>query len=181
MISTFNNILQFLINTIGGLFLMAVLLRLLLQRVRADFYNPLCQAIVKITNPLLVPLRRIIPGLWGWDMASLVLAFLVQLVMLLLLAVLLGFPINGFIVIVTILRLITLTLNIYFFAILLRALSSWLNPNPYNPGIILLIQLTEPVLGYARRYIPNIASLDFSPLVVLIIIQILLMLIRQIA
>lgn len=179
MINTFSMVLQFLINTFGTLFLIAVLLRLLLQRARADFYNPICQMLVKITNPLLIPLRRIIPGLAGWDTASIVLALIVQVVILMLIAGVVGFPINGYILVVALVRLAGLVLHIYFFAILLRAVASWLNPNPYSPAMMLLIQLTEPVLAFTRRYIPSAGGLDFSPLIVLILIQVILIMLRQ--
>jgi YggT family protein len=172
--NTLNTVLQFLISTISTLFLLAVLLRLLLQRARADFYNPLCQAIVKITNPLLVPMRRIIPGLWGWDMAAVVLAFIVQLIALILLAWLMGFPVSSYIIVVTIARLLKLTLQIYFYAILLRAVLSWFSSNPYQQNMLILIQLTEPILHRLRRYIPLFSGLDFSPLVALLLIQVLL-------
>ena len=163
----------FLVNTIFTLYILCVMLRFFLQWVKADFYNPLCQFLIKVTNPLLIPLRRIIPGWFGLDIAAIVLMIILELVNVILLALISGLPISGFIIVVMIVKLIRLMLNMYFFTILIRAIMSWVNPSPHNPIYVVLIQLTEPLLRPIRRVIPIIGGFDLSPLVVLILLQLI--------
>jgi YggT family protein len=159
----------FLVKVIFGLYAALVMLRFLLQLVRADFYNPLSQFIVKATRPVLNPLRQVIPGVSGMDIASLVLAWIVitieQLAILaiggagfqLLAATLFAIP-----------EMITLLINIFLFAILVQVIISWINPGSYNPAIGLIHSLTEPVLAPVRRRMPEMGGLDLSPMVVMI-------------
>jgi YggT family protein len=168
----------FLINTLFSLFITAVLVRFLLQWVKADFYNPICQFLMKVTNPLLLPLRRVIPGLFGLDMAALVLILLLQIAEIALLDWLLNIPLNGFMVIAAIIKLVLLTLTLYFYLILVRAVLSWVNPYQSNPMQIILLQLTEPVMRPARKIIKPIHGFDLSPILVLILIQALIILIK---
>ncbi len=159
----------FLIDTIGSLFIMAILLRFLLQLVKADFYNPISQGIVKITSPLLNPLRKIIPGLGGLDLASLVLAFIVQALFIMLKMSLLGyitFP-PGAIASATLFSLIMELLNLYTFALIIVVIASWVASGSYNPGLMLLYQLTEPLCSRVRKIIPPLGGLDFSVMVVM--------------
>lgn len=179
MQNTFIQIALFLVNTIFNLYILAVMLRFLLQWVKADFYNPVCQMLIKVTNLPLKPLRRIIPGFFGLDFAAIVLMFILQLVALALIALIISFPITPYIILIAIGKLLILVLNLYFFAILIRAIASWFNSNPYHPLIMLLNQLTEPVLRPARRLLPNIAGFDFSPIVLLIVLQVLVIFIRN--
>lgn len=167
----------FLIQTLFGLYLVAVMLRFLLQLTRADFYNPVSQFLVKVTNPPLIPLRRIIPGLIGIDMAAVVLLLVIQAVELILVGLVQGFSlaIPG-LVVLTVAELLNLLLNIYFFTILIQVILSWVNPGGYNPAIALLYSLNEPILSRARRVIPPISGFDLSPIVVFIGIQLLRML-----
>ena len=172
--SALSSSLGFLIQTLGGLYIMAVLLRFLLQLVRADFYNPISQAIVKVTSPLLNPLRKVIPGFGGMDTASLVLALILQMALLYLLLFLQGVapeavPITA-ILIKSLLELATELLNIYMFALIIIAVASWVAPNSYNPGLMLLHQLTEPLTGRVRKVIPPIGGLDFSLMALMLII-----------
>lgn len=157
-----------------------VLLRFLLQWVKADFYNPYCQLLIKCTNFFLVPLRRIIPGFFGLDLAALVLIFLLQIVQIVLLALVFKNNINIWLLIPVLMGLIILVLNTYFYAILIRAILSWVNPDPYNPMFHILIQLTEPVLKPVRKVLPEFAGFDFSPLLILILIQVILIFVRNI-
>lgn len=163
----------FLINFIFSFYIMLVMLRFLLQWVKADFYNPICQFIIKFTNPLLVPLRRVIPGFFGLDFAAVVLMLLLQLLELLLIAGLTGFPLSAWIWVVAVGRLAQQLLNIYFVAILIRALLSWFSPTSHHPAVLVLIQLTEPILRPARRIIPTISGIDLSPVVVMILLQVI--------
>lgn len=163
--NTFIQILFFLINLFGSLYLSAILLRFLLQAARADFYNPISQFLVKITNPVLLPLRRIIPGLWGIDLASLVLAILFHwLVMQILILVTgAGSLIGPHLMIVW--ALIGIALNIitlYLFAGFVLFITSFLAPYSRHPAIVLVHQLLEPLLAPVRRFIPSVGGLDFS-------------------
>jgi YggT family protein len=158
-------ILSFVIQALFGLYLFAVLLRLLLQIARADFYNPLSQFVVKITNPPLKPLRRIIPGVFGIDMAAVVLALVVQLVSLILIFVINGYPLVTYIanmLVWSILGVLSTIADIYFFAMLISVVLSWVAPASYHPGAILVRQLCEPVFGPFRKLVPAIGGLDIS-------------------
>lgn len=166
--------LIFVINTLLGLYSAAILLRLLLQWVRADFYNPLSQAIVKLTNLPLLPLRRLIPGWRRIDFAALVLAALIQLVNVLL--VLWIASMSATIVATlfwTLLKLIFILVNLYFFSILLEAILSWTGQGHYNPIGRMLWQLNAPLLGPVRRVLPPFGGLDLSPLIVIILLQVI--------
>jgi YggT family protein len=158
-------ILTYVIQALFGLYLFAVLLRLLLQIARADFYNPLSQFVVKITNPPLKPLRRVIPGVFGIDMAAVVLAILVQLLSLVLIFVINGFPLAVYLanmLVWAILGVLGAIANIYFIAMLISVVLSWVAPMSYHPGAILVRQLCEPVFGPFRKLIPPIGGLDIS-------------------
>ena len=162
--STLIQILSFLINLFGSLYLSAILLRFLLQTARADFYNPISQLLVKLTNPLLLPLRRIIPGLWGIDLASLVLALLFHWLVMQLLILINGGPLVGpHLMIVW--SLIGITLNIitlYLFAGFVLFITSFVAPYSRHPAIMLVQQLLEPLTAPVRRFIPPTGGLDFS-------------------
>lgn len=167
--SYFTNPLVFLIQVLFGLYLLVVLLRFLLQIVRADFYNPISQFIVKATSPLLKPLRAVIPGYGGMDLSSLVLAWLVKSVEIFLTLVVSG---KGIMLLYPMLMaipgLLELTINIFLFSILIMVILSWISPGGYNPALGLLHSLTEPLLKPARKLIPPMGGLDLSPMVVMI-------------
>ena len=172
--SAFSSSLTFLIQTLGGLYIMAVLIRFLLQLVRADFYNPISQAIVKATSPLLNPVRKIIPGYAGVDIASLVLALILQLIMLYVLLLIGGYSIAAIpfpdVLLSGLVKLGIEFLNIYMFSLIIIAISSWVAPNSNNPGLLLLHQITEPLTSRLRKVIPPLGGLDFSLMVLVIII-----------
>jgi len=167
----------FLIQVLFGLYATLVVLRFLLQLTRADFYNPLSQFIVRATKPVLNPLRRMIPGFSGMDIAALVLAWLV--ISLEQLAIL-GLAGTGFqpaaAALLAIPELISLIINIFLFAILIGVIISWINPGSYNPAISLIHNLTEPLLGPVRRRMPDMGGLDLSPMVVMLGLVVLEML-----
>jgi len=158
-----------------------VLLRFLLQLARADFYNPISQFIVKVTNPALRPLRRLIPGWGGIDNASLVLLFVVQCLALLLLGLISGAFADGLsvpgLLMATVTKLVSLLLYVYLFGIFILALLSWISPGGYNPVAAVIANLTEPVMRPARRMIPPIGGIDLSPMAVILAIYVLRMLI----
>lgn len=164
------------VEVIFGLYILAVLLRFLFQLARADFYNPISQFLVALTNPLLIPLRRIIPGLMGIDLASLVLLMALQVLELYVLSWLRDLPAAMLpLVLAAVVSLVQLAINVYFYAILLRVILSWFMPYGLrqNPAGDLLVSLTEPLMRPARRLIPAVGGLDLSPIVVLVGLQLL--------
>ena len=160
------------INTLASLYLLAVVLRFLLQLVRADFYNPLSQFIVKATNPPLIPLRKVIPGWGGIDIASLVLALLVQAIAIVLILLLNGIQPHFQVVLWAALGIIGLLLKIYFWGLLIVIIASWVAPNSYNPALILMNQILEPVTKPIRNLLPDMGGIDISPIFLLLSIQI---------
>lgn len=171
--SAFSEVSVLLVNTLGSLFLLIVVMRFLLQLVRADFYNPLSQLIVKATNPLLIPLRRFIPGYGGIDVAALLLAFIVQWLLLLLLMALQKAPlIFDLTMIWAVVGVVSLLLNIYFWGLIITVVASWLAPNSYNPALILIGQILEPVMRPIRSRMPDMGGLDLSPIVLFLLIKV---------
>ena len=171
----FTNAGLFLLNIIFGLYIFAVLLRFLLQLVRADFYNPIAQFLVTITNPPLKPLRRVIPGLYGIDLASVVLLVLLELVFQTLIASLLNQPMTPAVLLVKgVFDLLHNTLNIFLFSILIMVILSWVNPYP-NALSQLLGRLTGPLLRPVRQTIPPFSGIDLSPMVAMVIIVLMQM------
>jgi YggT family protein len=171
--SPFANAAMPLVNTIGSFVLLIILLRFLLQLVRADFYNPISQFIVKATNPILVPLRRIIPSVGSLDIASLLLLYTAEV---LLIAAIFWVSGSSFIPWISLLiwapiAIFSLILNLYFWGLILVVIASWIAPNSYNPALILVNQLIEPMMRPVRRILPNMGGLDFSPLAAFLIIQ----------
>jgi YggT family protein len=167
----------FLVQVLFGLYAALVVLRFLLQLVRADFYNPLSQFIVRATKPLLNPLRRVIPGVSGMDIAALVLAWFVLTIEQLAILGLAGVGLQPLAAaLLAIPELISLIINIFLFAILLQVIISWINPGSYNPAISLIHSLTEPMLGSVRRRMPEMGGLDLSPMVVMVGLVVLEML-----
>lgn len=161
-----------LVQFIVGMYLVIVLLRFLLQQVRADFYNPVSQAIVKLTNPPLRVLRRFIPGAGGIDWPSIVLIFLVQILEICLISLLLMGTLPAFVglMVLSIASLIRLCLYLYIALIFISVVISWINPGAYNPLTILIYQLTEPIMQRVRRRLPDTGGLDLSPMVVLLVL-----------
>lgn len=172
----------FLIRTFGGLFFMAVLLRFLLQIARADFYNPISQSLVKLTNPLLKPLRRVIPGVMGVDMAALVLALVIKFTMFVLLSLLgLGGVNIALVLVWSLLACVVAILNIYYFALLVSIITSWVAQGSHNPAVVLIQQIAEPVMTPFRRLLPAMGGIDFSPMLAFAAIYILQILLRAAA
>ena len=171
------NALSYLIGTLIDLYIAAVMLRLLLQWVRADFYNPLCQFLVKVTNPVLVPLRRVIPSIKRLDTASIVLMLVLEVVGVWLISrigsVVMSAP---QILMFSVSKLIMTVLMTYFFLIIAMVILSWIGQGMRHPVIPLVYQLTEPVLRPFRKVIPPIAGIDLSSLFALITIRFLMLL-----
>ena len=163
------NPLIFLIRTLLDIYTSILMLRFLLQQVRADFYNPISQFIVKLTNPVVMPARRIIPGFRGYDVATLVLVFALIIIKIVLLASLSGVSLNFIsIAFVALQELVLLLINVFMFAIFVQAILSWVNPDPHHPVAALLRSITAPVLRPFQQLIKPISGIDLSPLVALI-------------
>ena len=184
MTGPFTEVALLLVNTFVSLYVLLILVRFLLQTVKADFYNPVTQFIVKATNPLLIPLRRIIPGIAGLDVSSLVLAWTVQLIGMGVIYTLLtggSFPPILYLCGWAVLALIQTVLNIYLFSILIIVILSWIAPQSYNPAVLMLHQLTGPVLSKIRKFMPDMGMLDLTPLVAFLLIQVAQIFLRYIA
>lgn len=168
-----------LVQFVFGIYLVLVMLRFLLQWAKADFYNPISQAIVKVTNPPLRILRRFIPGFAGIDWPSIVLLILVQALEIFLLNWMMygSLPTAAGLIVLTIAKLIQLLIFTYIVAIFVMVIISWLNPGAYNPITIIIQQLTEPIMRPVRRLIPSTGGLDWSPMVVLLLLYLSLTLI----
>ncbi|QSP95916.1 YggT family protein [Marinobacter salinisoli] len=164
-------------------YLTIVLLRFLLQLARADFYNPITQFAVKATNPLLRPLRRIIPGWGGIDGAALVLAILIQAATFFLILIALngGIPaINPITLLVwAFLNVLDLIVKIYFWSVIAVVVVSWIAPGSSHPAIQLVEQITEPVIRPIRNIMPSMGGLDLSPIVVFLILNVVSVVIKH--
>jgi YggT family protein len=172
--------LFFFIKTLLNLYLMTYILRFLLQWSRADFHNPLSQFILRVTDPVVRPLRRVVPGWRGLDMSSVVALLILQLLVTaaLLFMATGGIVGAGMLLYYAVLRIIVGIIQLYFVVILGHVIISWVSPGHWNPLISVLHSLAEPVLRPLRRLLPPIGGLDLSPLFVLIGLQALLILVR---
>lgn len=164
--------LVFLITTLSSLYLLTFLLRILLQASRADFYNPISEFIVRVTNPLVRPARRIIPAFRGVDVPTLVVLVLLELIVTLMLVGIVGVrPSLAQVFWLVVFRLVYLTLWTYTICVVVYAILSWVVQAAYSPIAMLLSQIVEPVLRPARRILPLVGGFDLSPLLVIILIQ----------
>lgn len=162
-----------IINTLFSIYILAVMLRFILQWARADFYNPLSQLLVKITNPPLKPLRRLIPGWGGVDFASIVLMVVLKAIELSLIMLISGFSAGiGLLILTSVSELVSLAIMLFIGMIIVSVILSWIGPGAQNPMVSLLYQVTEPVLRPFRRIIPPIGGLDLSPIFAIVALQI---------
>jgi len=178
----FSSTATMLVSTLGGLYLLAILLRFLLQVAKADFYNPISQAVVRITNPTVKLFRMFVPSYKGVDFSSLALAVVVELVLtftLILLTPVVDLSQVGIGQVITwaFVGVLLFIINIYFWAIIASIIMSFImmfsgNMNPH-PALQLIWQLTEPVMAPVRRIIPPMGGLDFSPIFIFIGIQLI--------
>lgn len=173
------NPLEFIITTLFSLYILAVMLRFLLGVVRADFYNPISQFLVRITNPLLIPLRKILPGFGKIDVAAIVLMLVLSVAMLLVIVLLRGTGVSVLpLLLMAVGELVMLAINVFLVAIIVQVIISWINPGSYNPVNALLDSLTAPILRPIQRIIPPLSGIDLSPLFALIGLQVLKMLLQ---
>lgn len=169
-----DNPLIFLIDTLLGIYIAVLLLRFLLQQFGADYYNPIAQFIVKVTQPVVGIARRFIPSYRKVDLATLILVLLFIAIKITLVTSLRGgtFSIPS-ILIISVYDFISLAFDIFIFAIFLQAILSWVNPDPHNPVSSILYSLTSPILQPVKRMLPDMGGIDISPIFALIALMFL--------
>ena len=162
----------YLIRNLGALLLLVVVLRGVLHASRVNFYNPLSQLIVKLTNPMLAPLRGALPAKGRIDWAALVLAVLLQSLILVGIALAAGehWALPGFatVLIWGVIGVFALLVNLYFFVLIAMIIVSWVAPGSRHPAIELIWQISEPIMAPVRSLLPNMGGIDFSPILVFI-------------
>ncbi len=166
------NPFAFLITQLFELYIYVILLRFIFQWVRADFYNQVSQFIVKATNPFLIPLRKIIPGFGGIDLASIILAWGVNLAKY---GLLMGFGLTRsepilVLLVYTLIELLHMALGLFIFLSFIRIILSWIAPSGYNPMVALVIQVTDPLFKPFQRIIPPLGGLDLSPILMFMVL-----------
>lgn len=168
------NALFFLVSTLFELYMGLLLLRVILQWVRADFYNPLSQFIWKATNPPVLPLRNLIPRWRNLDTAALPVLLVVAVIYILVLGALFNVGVPAWSLIwQALLKCLSLTTQVYFFSLFIQAILSWLGPGVNNPSANILWSMNEPLLRPVRRYIPPVSGFDLSPLVLMLALQVI--------
>ena len=171
---------QLLINFAFGVLVSLVVVRVLLQLVRANFYNPICQFVYKATNPVLMPLRKVIPAWRNLDIAGIALAWLVTALKLVLLYATVGQTLGVLgLAVLALADLNDFVLLLYIVLVLARVVISFAGADSYHPIVPPILQLTEPVMKPFRRLLPNVGGLDFSPVVVLLAITLARVLIAK--
>ena len=165
-----------LVHVVLGIIVLIVMLRYLFQAVRVDFSNPISQGIYRLTNPIIVPFRKFIPGFRSVDLPTIVLLVLLQYLLLTLLNFISGADLQLLRNIIEVpFGLFNLMLNVYIFSILIMIVVSWIQPAGYNPVLGLLTQLIHPILAPLRKRIPFAGGFDFSPIIALIVITLIKM------
>lgn len=168
---------QFLVGTLVNLYLVLLLLRIMLEAVRADFYNPICQVLIKVTDPLVRPLGKLLPPLGRINLAAVLVLYLVQLAGLFALALIAGRqPDPLLLALLAASSLVRLLLVLYLVLIFAGVILSWVGQNFRHPIVPLIYRLTDPVLAPIRRVLPPLGGFDLSPLVAIIGIQFLIIL-----
>ncbi len=174
MAENFSNAGVYLVQTFFGLYLLILMMRFLSQASRVDFYNPICQALVKLTNPAVKPLKKVIPAVRGIDFATLVVALVLQLIAIVLVMMLRGYvPFHPAYVAWSLLGLFSMILDIYFFALLIMVIASWIAPYSNHPALTLIYQITEPICTPARKLLPPMGGIDFSIILVFVFINLI--------
>lgn len=179
----FSEIFTLVVDTLSSLYLVIILLRFVLQLSRADFYNPISQFAVKATNPFLIPLRRIIPGFAGVDIASLAMAIIFQALVLTLKIVVLTAVLPNFVglMLMSAVLVLGVLLKLYFWALIVMIVASWIAPGSTHPALALINQITEPLMKPFRSILPSMGGLDLSPILVFLVLQILEKVVAQLA
>ena len=171
MPSNITSAIVFIINALTSLYLLVLLLRFWMPWLRADFRNPLAQGILRFTSPMVIPVRRIVPSFGRLDTATVLVAFIIQYLTVLLLLLIIGQSAGILeITITSIVKLAVLSINLFVYAIFIRIILSWISPGNYNPATAIITTLTEPVLRPFRRVIPAIGGFDISPIFAIILL-----------
>ncbi|MGA8205705.1 MAG: YggT family protein [Woeseiaceae bacterium] len=164
--------LTFIIATLAQLYLLVMLLRFWLPWLRADFRNPIAQGILRLTSPLIVPVRRIVPPIGRLDSATVIVTFALQyLTILVILAIGKIPPAILPVALTSAIDLALLSLRLFTFAIFIHIILSWIAPGTFNPATAFIATLSEPVLRPFRRLVPPIGGLDISPVFAIILLQ----------
>lgn len=171
------NAFAFLVETLFHLYLVALMLRLLLEATGADYYNPICQVLIKITDPLVRPVSRILPNIGRLNLACLFVLYVIQVISLVAIGLISGWQLDPLIIaLLAVMRLLRMLLILYLILIIVGVILSWVGQGFRHPIVPLIFQLTEPVLAPIRRVLPSLGGLDLSPLVAIILIQFLILL-----
>ena len=181
MLNSFSNAGVFLVQSIFDLYIFILLLRVILQWVNIDSYNPLFVLVAKLTSPPLRPICRIIPSLHGIDFAAIILLLgleMLKIAFLFLLQInatphLLGLVVLAFA------ELLNQLINIFFYAVIALTILSWISPLAHGPLIEILVRICEPLIKPIRGFLPSISGLDFSPLILIVCLKLLTMLLVQ--
>lgn len=172
-----SNAFAFLVETVFHLYLLALMMRVLLEAVGADYFNPICQALIKVTDPLVRPLARILPRMGRINVAAIVLLYIIQVIALVAVGLIGNWPLNpAVLAVLGVLKLVHMLLMFYLVLILVGVILSWVGHGFRHPIVPLVFQLVEPVLAPIRRVMPSLGGLDLSPLVAIILIQFLIIL-----
>jgi YggT family protein len=171
MPSNIASAIVFIVNAVTSLYLLVLLLRFWMPWLRADFRNPLAQGILRLTSPIVIPVRRIVPSFGRLDTATVLVAFIIQYLSVLLLLLIMGqaaaIPV---IALTAIVKLVVLSINLFVYAIFIRIILSWISQGGYNPATAIIATLTEPVLRPFRRLIPPLGGFDISPIFAIILL-----------
>jgi YggT family protein len=171
MLNPLNNAFFFLVSTLFDLYIFVLLIRLILAGIRADYYNPISQLVIKLTQPVIGPLRRMIPNYKTLELSSLVAVLLFELLKYFLIGLMLvGIPNPAGLVILAIADAGRNLLNIFFYAILLQAILSWVQAG-YSPVYFLLTKITTPIIRPIQRVIPPLGGFDISPIPAMLLLQ----------
>jgi YggT family protein len=174
--SSVAEIIDYIAKSLLSVFSLMIILRFVLQWVRADFYNPISQGIVKFTAPVLKPLRRLIPGFWGLDIAALTLAFLVNaLTIVISISLKANNPLQflDIIAAVSFLKILASLLNIASLCVLVSIILSFVAPMSAHPAATLVNQIAEPLMAPFRKMLPDMGGLDLSPILLFLVLGVL--------
>jgi YggT family protein len=171
MPSNISSAIVFIVNALTSLYLLVLLLRFWMPWLRADFRNPLAQGILRFTSPLVIPVRRIVPSFGRLDTATVLVAFVIQYLTILLLLLILGQTAEiAAVALTTFIKLVVLSVNLFVYAIFIRIILSWVSQGGYNPATAIITTLTEPVLRPFRRIIPAMGGFDISPIFAIVLL-----------
>lgn len=181
MLNSFSNAGLFLIQSFFDLYIFILLLRVILQWVNIDSYNPLFVLVAKLTNPPLRPICRVIPSLHGIDFAAIILLLGLEMLKI---AFLFSIQINATphllgLLVLAFTELLNQIINIFFYAVIALTILSWISPLAHSPLIEILVRICEPLIKPIRNFLPSVSGLDFSPIVLIVCLKLLTMLLLQ--